>query len=208
MTSRRFDIVSLRDRVHDRLSEKRFRHTLGVEQACRHIGEKCLPDSVDELCVAALLHDVTKEYSVAEQLNIMKNQIVDLSDDDISTEAAYHSLTAPYVIERDFSEYATDRVLSAVRNHTLASPDMSVFDEIVFIADFVEEGRTYSACVSLREKLYGELDMARDVNAAIAALHRATLDCLDFTIRFVTDRGYFLHGKTAMARDAFLGRTD
>lgn len=197
---------ALRRRVGELLSEKRYRHTLGVERAAVRIGMACLPGKIDELRAAALLHDITKEYSREDQLAIMREHISTLTEDDYSTEAAYHSLTAPYVIERDFADYATPDVLSAVRSHTLADEDMSLFDEIIFISDFVEDGRTYPSCRELGDRLFSSLEVTEDRNGAILALHRATLDCLDFTVRFVLDRGYFLHGRTARARDALLAR--
>lgn len=200
------ELDALRCRVGELLSEKRYRHTLGVERAAVRIATACLPDRLDELRAAALLHDITKEYSREEQLALMREYIPNLSDDDYRTDAAYHSLTAPYVIERDFPRFATTDILSAVRNHTLADEDMSLFDEIIFISDFVEDGRTYFACRDLGERLFSSLWAAEARDAAILALHRTTLDCLDFTVRFVLDRGYFLHGRTARARDALLAR--
>ncbi len=200
------ELDALRKRVGKILSERRYRHTLGVERAAVSIGEICLPERIDELRVAALLHDITKEYSVAEHKNIMYEHLSGLTDDDHMTEAAYHSFTAPYVIERDFSQYASADVLSAVRNHTLACRDLSLFDEIIFISDFVEDGRTYAACRELGERLFSELRSAQKRDEAILALHRATLDCLDFTVKFVLDRGYHLHSSTASARDSLLAR--
>ena len=54
-------IDSLRREVGRRLSKKRFAHTLGVEKMAVLLGELCLPDMIDRLHVAALLHDISKE---------------------------------------------------------------------------------------------------------------------------------------------------
>ena len=51
----------LRREVRGRLSEKRFSHVLGVERMAVKLGELCLPDMLDKLHVAALLHDISKE---------------------------------------------------------------------------------------------------------------------------------------------------
>ena len=60
----------LRREVCQRLSEKRYNHTLGVEKMAVLIGGYCMPESIDRLRVAALLHDISKEYSEAEYLEI------------------------------------------------------------------------------------------------------------------------------------------
>ena len=53
-------LSALRSEMGKRLSKKRYIHTLGVEEMAAWIGEKCLPDSVDKLRAAALLHDISK----------------------------------------------------------------------------------------------------------------------------------------------------
>ena len=54
-------IEKLRKEVGDRLSEKRFVHTLGVEKMAAYIGQRVMPESVSELRAAALLHDISKD---------------------------------------------------------------------------------------------------------------------------------------------------
>ncbi len=197
-------IAALRREVSTRLSERRFKHTLGVESAAERIAEFCLPEAVAELRVAALLHDVTKELSDSEQLEIMNYASKSL--DDLASPSIYHSLTAPEVIKRDFPGFATEAVLSAVYNHTTASPDMSIFDEIIFIADYIEDGRTYPSCVAVREALYAAFASARDREECVAHLHCATVSALDNAITELVRAGKYLHVRTVLARNAFLGR--
>jgi predicted HD superfamily hydrolase involved in NAD metabolism len=133
----------LRLEVGKRLSAKRFSHTLGVERMAVKIGEKCLPDRIDELRVAALLHDISKEYSEAEHLELIKTYNFSLSDEDLASPQLWHSITAPFVVMRDFPEFRGEDILSAVRNHTVGAPSMSVFDEIILLSDYIEDGRRY-----------------------------------------------------------------
>ena len=199
-------IGKLRNEVGNRLGEKRFSHTLGVERAAVKIGEKILPDKVSLLSVAALLHDITKEYSAKEHIDIMNKHLRFVSESDILAPSVYHSLTAPFVISKEFPEFSTDEVLSAVLNHTVGAPDMTLFDEIIFVSDYVEEGREYISCVEVREKLMAVIDSDADREECISALHDATIAALDNTIISVIKRGGYLHEKTVMTRNAFLGR--
>lgn len=198
-------LLKLSERLSERMSEKRFRHTLGVERAAIKIAERCFPSAIFEIRAAALLHDITKEMSDKEQSDILKS-LSDITESDLLCPSVFHSLTAPYVIKKDFSAFATDNILSAVRNHTTGAPDMSLFDEIIFISDYIEDGRSYASCISVRESLYLKLDKARDAEECIAALHDAVISALDFTITNIIKNGNYLNERTVLTRNAFLGR--
>ena len=198
----------LRSSVRERLSEKRYLHTLGVEQMAVKIGIKCLPDRIDELRVAALLHDISKEYSEAEHILLAKRHNFIFSEEDMQTPQLWHSLTAPFAVAEDFSEFADTDILSAVRNHTVGSPDMTVFDEIILLADYIEDGRKYENCVCLREDFLSELDLAKDTDEAIICLHKATARSLDNNINEFVSRGKAFHSKTAETRDALLVKAE
>ena len=191
--------------VKGRISEKRFNHTLGVVRAAVYIAAALGGFDESEIRAAALLHDVAKEIPEAEAMRLL---LADKSttDGDLLCPPAHHSFVAPSIIKRDFRGFATDNVLSAVRNHTTGDTDMSDFDMVIFIADYVEEGRTYRDCVALRDKLYSGLSLARDSDEARWHLYDAVIECLDNTIRFVLARGLYLHEKTVSLRNVLLAR--
>ena len=208
MKFRENDIEILRQAVAKRLSEKRFLHTLGVEKMAVIIGEKCLPDKIDELRVAALLHDISKEYSEAEHFCVAKKHNILITEEEKNEPALWHSFTAGGVVLDDFSEYATADVLSAVYNHTLGSPDMSRFDEIILLADYIEEGRKYERCVTLRREFLLSLENAEDVSDAILALHKAVAKSLDNNIQEFVSRGKAFHQRTGLTRDAIMAKIE
>ena len=191
--------------VENRLSEKRYAHTVGVASAAEKIGMYCLPEALSELSAAALLHDISKEIEDAAQMEILR-LIGGLSNSDLMSSAAHHAFTAPYVIKRDFPGFATENILSAVFNHTTGSPDMPLFDEIIFISDYVEEGRKYKSCIEVREELYSALSEAKDREECIMALHKATVRALDRTIISIIESGRILNERTVHTRNAFLSR--
>ena len=201
-------IEELRLEVGKRLSEKRFSHTLGVEKTAAFIGEKIIPESVDLLRVAALLHDISKEYSEAEYLELVKKHNLPFTDEDRKTPALWHSITAPGVVIDEFPAFADGQVLSAVYNHTVGAPDMSVFDEVIFLSDYIEEGRKYKGCINLRERFLSELSKAQSVDAAVDILHRAVVSSIDNTIDALSFRGESCHGRTKATREAILAKLE
>ena len=198
-------IELLRKNVGERLSKKRYLHTLGVENAACYIASFFEDLDASELAVAALLHDITKEYSEAEHKDVLKSNR-EAGDEMCGVSAALHSLTAPYVVESDFPEYATSNILSAVRNHTLGCPEMSIFDEIIFISDYVEDGRTYPACVDVREMLYNDLKKAESQAECVIALHRAVVRSLEYTVSALRARGALLHETTEDTLNWFVAK--
>ena len=147
-------LESLREEVSERVSKKRFSHILGVERCAAELASYILPEREAELRAAAILHDVTKELTYTEQINILENAKIFLTDEDRATEGVLHSFTAPVVIKRDFKAFATDDILVAVRNHTVGDEDMSTFEKIIFISDYAEDTRTYESCKTVRKMLF------------------------------------------------------
>lgn len=189
----------LRASVKGKLSEKRFAHVLGVEKAAAKIGEFCLPEKILQLRAAALLHDVTKELSQDEHIEILKRNSFSPTADLLSNPHLLHSFSAPYAVSERYSEFATAEVLSAVEKHTLGAENMSVFDEIIFISDYVEDGRTYDSCVTARSFLFDSLNPG-DVESNLSALHRACIMSIDFTVEALEKKKRFVHPRILLAK--------
>lgn len=149
----------LRERVRGYLKEKRYLHTLGVEREAKSLGEMFLPsEKINNVRAAALLHDITKKLTPDEHIEILTEFGIPVTDADKASPKLFHSKTASLLIGRDFPEYADDEIVSAVRLHTTGKAGMSVFEAIVYLADYIEDTRTFDDCVALREYFYKNLD--------------------------------------------------
>lgn len=190
------ELSALREAVKCRMSRERYLHTLGVERAAALIADFCLPKARSELRAAALLHDVAKELEREEQRALISS-VASLSDTDLKSEKLYHAFTAPIVIKRDFPAYATKNVLSATFNHTTGDDGMSLFDEIIFVADYIEDGREYPECKRAREELFAAL--GQDIRKNLQALHKCALTELEGTKSHVKRLGAELNPRTESA---------
>jgi predicted HD superfamily hydrolase involved in NAD metabolism len=192
----------LRESISTRLSTKRYIHTLGVEKTAIKLGELCLPDKISELRCAALLHDIAKEYDNEATLFFIKSNNFVLTSDDIDSPAILHSFAAPYLIKKDFPEYATDDILSACLKHTTGDSSMTVFDEIIFISDFIEDGRSYESCKEVREMFFSMASCKKSREENIRALHTAVIACIDKTIEHLTSKDRSINNRTLNAKNA------
>ena len=202
----KIEIDNLRADVAKVLSAKRFSHSIGVERAALEIGKHCLPYKLYELSAAALLHDIAKEMTKEEQLLIMKECERELSAEDFTSEALYHAFCAPAVIKKRFPEFATDEILSAVFLHTSGGSSMSLFDEIIFVADFVEDTRSYDACKAERKKLFENLSAAETIEEKIQILHTSTVSIIDFTLKYLEAKGMTVNSRMLMAKRTVLNK--
>ncbi len=192
-------LISLRNSVASFISEARYRHTLGVRDMALYLADFCLPEKKRELSAAALLHDITKELSEKEQMQIISTEGILLSGIDLGSPAVIHSYTAPYFVKRYFSDFATEEILSAIEKHTLGDREMSVFDEIIFLSDFIELGRKYASSVKTREFVTEHM-IKGNLTENVKILHRASIMEIDFTIEHLKAKGALIHERSLLAR--------
>ena len=178
------DVSMLRSSVMSGMSEKRYQHTLGVERMARFLASHLLPDRVEELAAAALLHDISKEIPIDVQIEMLEKDGFQLTDEDIKTPGVIHSFSGPVVIKNQYYDFASDDVLKAVRSHTIGAETMSVFDKIIFVSDYTEDTRTYQSCIEVRNFLISGFenlsyeDKLKRLNKACALSIQGTIDAI------------------------------
>lgn len=193
--------MTLRERVRPYMSEKRYQHTLGVERCVRKLASIYLPEEEESLAAAALLHDISKELPYEEHLRLIREMGIELSDAQLRSPDILHAISAAAVIRRDFTEWAEDRILRAISYHTVGNRNMTLFDKLLLISDYIEEGRTYASCVAVREELFSRLVTAEDRSML---LDRTLLSILDHTIVFLVRHGLFIFEESLLLRNSIL----
>lgn len=196
-------IEKLREKVASVLSEKRMKHVLAVEDMSFRLGLLYFFQDDEALLLlraAALLHDVTKELSDEEQLAILESYSVTSLPEEIASMPTIHALTAALVIPDRFPEFADPRVIDAVRYHTTGREGMSVFEKIIFLADYIDETRTYPSCVSLRNEFFSAKPENMNEQQRIRHLDRAALASIDNTLSYLRSKERSIHPLTLEAR--------
>jgi nicotinate-nucleotide adenylyltransferase len=197
------DLKRIEALVRCEMSEKRFLHTLGVKKEIAIMGELFLPDRIKELEVAALLHDITKEYSFEKQLQLCEKFGIIL--DNVAREAlgVLHSKTGAHVAREKFPELISEEIFNAIYRHTLGDANMSLFDKLLFLADFTEEGRTNSFCLELRAIFWDNFD-ALSEEERLKRVDEALLFSFDSTIERLREAGKPISKETISARNSLL----
>ena len=176
-------ISKIEEYIDKNFSEKRRVHTYGVRDTALYLAEKYGADS-HKAEVAALLHDLYRGVGV---------EVLDYHVRHLALDKKYcgnpnlaHGPVAAEMIQRDFG-VEDEEIINAVRFHTTGRRGMTLLDEIIYIADAIEPGRSYPGVEEVRAETESDID-------------RACLTSLNMTIDFVASGGNYLDSHTVEAK--------
>jgi nicotinate-nucleotide adenylyltransferase len=194
-------LTKLRGELEGVMSPKRYRHTVEVERMAERLGALYAPDQIPLLRAAALLHDITKEFSLQTQLQILKKfGIMTYYSDEISPKTL-HARTAALLIPEQYPAFADPTVIEAVRWHTTGRAGMSICEKLVYLADYIDMSRTFPDCVALREMFWGADPASMDADAREAHLRKVLLSSYDRTVLALLEEGALISHETMLARN-------
>lgn len=171
------------------LSEKRFKHTVGVIETAIKLAQ-AYGVSEDQARTAALLHDAARGLTGPVLLEKCREFGIEADVVEEAVPALLHGKLAACQAEQECG-IKDQEVLQAIKHHTTGNKNMSNLDKIIFIADMIEPGRDFPGVIKLRELAFINLDEA--VRAG-----------LESTIRHVLDLGLVIHPASIEARNSLL----
>ncbi len=195
---------SLRETVMQKLSIKRFRHTAAVEQMTVRLCALFCPEFTLRLRAAALLHDITKELNTEEQTVLCRAYGIPLTPLDLLAPKTLHARTAAAQIPVDYREFADETVTEAVRWHTTGHAGMTLTEKMLYLADYIDESRTFENCVILRRYFWGAEPLQMRQEARDALLRDTLLLSYDMTIRDLLSESCPVAQDTVEARNELL----
>lgn len=193
------EVEKLEALVKPYLTEQRYCHTIAVKKEAVKLGEIYLPDDVNRLAAAALLHDITKKADAKKQLQYCEEFGIIIEKG--QNKAVLHALTGAKVAERDFPEYTDSEIVSGIRWHTTGRDGMTVFESIIFLADYIEETRTFDDCIAVRKYFYDGLNAGKEKNSL---LRDTMIYAYDLTLTGLIKDGGVIDENTIAARNYFI----
>ena len=150
---------------------KRFNHSLGVAfKALEIIEDNNLNVDKDKAFLAGLLHDYSKfstidrYYEVVEKYGVPRDILEE-------NEKVFHGILG-YLVVREELGIEDEEVLNAIKYHVFGSDQMTELEEVIYLADYIENNRVGE-----------EYELAREVaktdyKKAIALESSATMEHL------------------------------
>lgn len=194
----------LRACVMTRMSPKRFRHTLAVEEMVTRLCALYCPEETVKLRAAAVLHDVTKELDPASQEELCRRYGIEVGPEEQAAPKLYHARTAAEMIRAEFARFADPTVISAVRWHTTGHAGMTLTEKLLYLADYIDESRTFHNCVILRRYFFGAMPEKMTLEERDALLRDTLILSYDMTIRDLLEEGKSVALDTVQARNELI----
>lgn len=179
-------IDEIKEKLEKVLTPKRFEHSIHVMEAARMLAER-FGEDVDRAELAGLIHDCARDMKKGDTLELCCKY--GIAPDDIMKDQPelLHGPVGSHLAKELFG-VEDSRVLAAVADHTMGCEGMDKLCRIVFIADYIEAGRSYPGVESIRK-------------AAEESLEKAIVAGLDNTIGFIVSKGGLLHPQTINTRN-------
>ena len=187
------DLAWLREKAYAYLKPTRVEHVRGAEAMARRLAARWGVDETDA-AEAAILHDCTKKLDREEQLRLAEKYGIIPDTWELENDRLLHAKTGAAFAADAFG--APGHIESAIRFHTTGRPGMTTLEQIVFLADAIEENRApYPALETIRKAAFRDLDAATEL-------------CLRRTLVFLEEQGEAIHPDTARTRDYYLKKLE
>ncbi|MBR4308731.1 MAG: nicotinate (nicotinamide) nucleotide adenylyltransferase [Oscillospiraceae bacterium] len=147
---------------------KRVPHVQGCSETALELARFYGAD-LEDAHRAGILHDITKALNGEEQLKLCDSYDMILSGFERAHPKLLHAKTGAEVAQRIFGE--NEAVCEAIRWHTTGRAEMSLLEQIIYLADYMEPNRTIDGVEGLRAQTWQDLDAAMVTGLEMSVSH-------------------------------------
>ncbi len=171
------------------LSESRVHHSYCVAEQAKELARMYGGDE-PKAELAGLLHDITKSLDRDEHLKIINDQKIALDDIQRKHPKLLHAISGSIYVSR-YLGIDDPEIISAIRYHTTAKPDMTLLEKIIFLADFTSYDRKFSDAHYMRKLVNKSLNKGMKYG-------------LSFTINELINKSSQVHPDTFLAYNYYI----
>ncbi|MDO4743516.1 MAG: bis(5'-nucleosyl)-tetraphosphatase (symmetrical) YqeK [bacterium] len=144
--------------LEKKLSEKRYIHSLNVAKEAKSLAQR-FGENPEKAYLAGLLHDILKDTHTDMLLKIADEFGIILDNVEKNAAKLLHARVGCEYLKNILGIDDPD-IFNAVKYHTTGRMGMTLFEKLIFVADFISEDRTYDGVEKIRECAYRDLDSA------------------------------------------------
>ena len=188
-------LFELQNRLRETLPEYRFYHTLGVSYTAASLAMSHGED-IYKAQLAGLLHDCAKYLKSSDMITECEKYGIEISDIERLSPGLLHTKLGAYFAKTVYG-IEDEGVLSAITYHTTGRPGMSLLEEIIYVADYIEPSRPdlpyineMRACAhsNLHKATLFELkSVISNINRGGGAMDSRTLDTYEYYKKMVEE---------------------
>ncbi len=155
------DFDEYEELLKNRLSKKRFQHSMNVADECFKLAEKYGADK-RRCYLAGMLHDIMKEDLPERQRQYTAESGLSPDPVEMATKSLWHGVAGGYYV-REVLKIDDNEIISAIRYHTTGCARMTLMEKIVYLGDMISEERDYKGVDKMRDYCYKDIDLAMSV---------------------------------------------
>ena len=176
-------IEKIKKDLKQRLSEKRFNHTIGVAETAVKLA-KIYGGDEEKVYIVGLLHDLAKELTLEEMNNL--TQDVEIDSYMRTSKALLHSAAGAVLAKQVFN--IDEEIYNGIFYHTTGRENMTLTEKIIFVSDMAEPSRKFEGIETLREIMLTDIDMA-------------VVEAADLTLKYLIENKKNIYPLTVMSRN-------
>ncbi len=152
-------LLSIEKEIEKNLKPSRMEHTRGVMYTAASLAMR-YGYPVDDALLAGLLHDCAKYMSGEKLLSFAKKKKLPITPAEMDSPQLLHAKAGAWLAKKEYG-IKDDAILHAIEVHTTGAPGMSLLDEIVFVADYIEPNRNQAPRLAeIRTAAFRDLPLA------------------------------------------------
>lgn len=183
------DMNDYKSAIKKLLNKSRYEHSINVSKAAEDIAKR-YGISIKKARIAGLLHDITKNMTNKEQLEMINKYNIEMSKLELSMDKLWHAKTGAEYVKNEFA-IDDEEIINAIRYHTTGKPNMSDLEKVIFVADAIAEDRKFNGVDDIRKAI------KKSLNEGVLAALIASID-------FLTIKKKPIHDDTFLAYNDIL----
>ena len=182
--------------IREKLDDYRYNHSLCVAKEAKRLAI-LYGENADDAYLAGLLHDITKNLTPQEHLKIFDDFGIMLTDVEKSSIPVWHGISASVYV-KNILTVQNENIISAIRYHTTGKSNMTLFEKLIYLADFTSKDRDYPDVDVIRNLVNISLDDAfiyalqysiNDLVETKRAIHPDTVNAFNQIVLFGGNNG-------------------
>lgn len=165
--------------LREKLDDYRFLHSLNVAESAASLARKYGADE-EKAYFAGLLHDIMKNENEEDMLKCIAKGDIILCRTEKENPKLWHAIAGECYLRTELG-ITDEEILSAVRYHTTGKESMTLFDRIIYVADYISAERSYP-----------DVDVMRNLSFTVG-LDEACLYSLQYTLKSLSEKKGIIH---------------
>lgn len=184
----KINIEEVKQELKERLSEKRYIHSLGVMERAEQLA-KIYGADIEQAKLVGLTHDIAKEMTKEEAIEYAKQHGIVVDEIEEKQPSLLHGKNGADMTKEKYG--FTEEMQKAIEYHTTGDETMDLLAKIIFVADKTEPYRKFD-----------ELEYI--VNLSNQDMDEAIIYIIDKALEKTMKKKELIHPKSISTRNALI----